>query len=686
MRNSFKLWPKGIILFFACVIVLCGCEKKVQNAPDRYNYQRAMEALEENNTEEAIEFCEKDLAENPKDARTLSLLATAYHIMDEDGKALEILDKAVNLWSGKAGEGVVNPFYLRANVLLGLKDTVKALEDFERALHVTDIRKNIRADQLEVFCAKNDNEKVKEIAGKAIKENPNYSTPYYYLGLVALKEENWTKAIEYSDMIAKLGKEELGSAYYLCAHASIGMKDYENAAKNIMELLPTEDWHNSGWALMLAMSDSTEQFEAMKARLEIQQDKEPNEPLWLYNLGALHEQRRMFASAIDYYKESSELDADATTYERVMQCYSSMGDFKNALRYADEALKIDSFKLNVLRVKSELLMLEGRTRESLKCADELVALDTENSAVYEIRGDLFKYAGLLDEALKDYGKSLALEPDNSYVRLQRGKILMGKGQKDKAAADFKRVLKTDSVPNDESLAHHAYYCLNDFKKAKKFLAQVLKVNDTEETYYDAACLYSLMNDSVIAMKYLGKAMSKGYRQFRHIAMDSDLDNIRNMESFKVLMNEYMQKGEEKETSMKNEDGINKVTAEVPFTKEGGVCKVKCKINGLSLHFIFDTGASDVTLSQVEANFMLKNGYLSKKDIAGSQHYMDANGNISVGTVVRINNVNFGGVDLNNIRASVVNNQKAPLLLGQSVLSKLGRVEIDNKKNVIRINK
>ena len=66
--------------------------------------------------------------------------------------------------------------------------------------------------------------------------------------------------------------------------------------------------------------------------------------------------------------------------------------------------------------------------------------------------------------------------------------------------------------------------------------------------------------------------------------------------------------------------------------------------------------------------------------------MDANGNISVGTVVHINNVNFGGVDLNNIRASVVNNQKAPLLLGQSVLSKLGRVEIDNKKNVIRINK
>ena len=34
-----------------------------------------------------------------------------------------------------------------------------------------------------------------------------------------------------------------------------------------------------------------------------------------------------------------------------------------------------------------------------------------------------------------------------------------------------------------------------------------------------------------------------------------------------------------------------------------VCKVKCKINDLPLHFVFDTDASDVTLSIVEATFM-----------------------------------------------------------------------------------
>ncbi|MBQ2176547.1 MAG: retroviral-like aspartic protease family protein, partial [Alphaproteobacteria bacterium] len=108
------------------------------------------------------------------------------------------------------------------------------------------------------------------------------------------------------------------------------------------------------------------------------------------------------------------------------------------------------------------------------------------------------------------------------------------------------------------------------------------------------------------------------------------------------------------------------------------------INDLPLYFVFDTGASDVTMSLVEANFMLKNGYLSKKDVIGSQSYIDANGDVSVGTVLNLKKVTFGGHNLTNVKASVVRNQKAPLLLGQSVLGRLGRIEIDNKNSVIKI--
>ena len=87
---------------------------------------------------------------------------------------------------------------------------------------------------------------------------------------------------------------------------------------------------------------------------------------------------------------------------------------------------------------------------------------------------------------------------------------------------------------------------------------------------------------------------------------------------------------------------------------------------------------------VEATFMMKNGYLTGSDVIGSKRYMDANGDVSVGTVINLKNVNFGGLDLNNVRASVVRNQKAPLLLGQSVLGRLGKIEIDNSKHILKI--
>ena len=120
------------------------------------------------------------------------------------------------------------------------------------------------------------------------------------------------------------------------------------------------------------------------------------------------------------------------------------------------------------------------------------------------------------------------------------------------------------------------------------------------------------------------------------------------------------------------------------TKENGICNVKCKINDLPLYFVFDTGASTVSLSMVEATFMMKNGYLDKKDVVGSQYFLDANGNVSEGTLINIRKVDFGGLKLENVHASVVRNQKAPLLLGQSILSRLGRIEIDNSNHILKI--
>ena len=81
---------------------------------------------------------------------------------------------------------------------------------------------------------------------------------------------------------------------------------------------------------------------------------------------------------------------------------------------------------------------------------------------------------------------------------------------------------------------------------------------------------------------------------------------------------------------------------------------------------------------------MKNGYLDKKDVVVSHYFQDANGNVCEGTIINIRQVDFGELKLENVRAFVVRNQKAPLLLGQSVLSRLGKIEIDNSNHLIKI--
>ena len=163
-----------------------------------------------------------------------------------------------------------------------------------------------------------------------------------------------------------------------------------------------------------------------------------------------------------------------------------------------------------------------------------------------------------------------------------------------------------------------------------------------------------------------------------------LKNIRETEDFNVLLEKYARcaPNDNKATSMNAKREI--YTTEIPFSKEGGVCQVKCVVNELPLYFIFDTGAYSVSISMVEATFMMKNGYLKPTDVIGRQRYMDANGNVSEGTELNLRCVKFGESELTNVRASVVQNQKAPLLLGQSVLSRLGQIEIDNARKVIKV--
>jgi clan AA aspartic protease (TIGR02281 family) len=166
-----------------------------------------------------------------------------------------------------------------------------------------------------------------------------------------------------------------------------------------------------------------------------------------------------------------------------------------------------------------------------------------------------------------------------------------------------------------------------------------------------------------------------------------MDPIRGREDFNNLLSKYKSILEEemRKSNLTSNEDVAAVVTEVGMRKMyGGTYEVACSVNGLPLKMIFDTGAADVTISSVEASFMLKNGYLSDNDVKGKKNYMTASGDIHEGTVLRLKEVKLGDAILKNVEASVVHSQKAPLLLGQSVLEKFGTITIDNVNSKLLI--
>ncbi len=121
---------------------------------------------------------------------------------------------------------------------------------------------------------------------------------------------------------------------------------------------------------------------------------------------------------------------------------------------------------------------------------------------------------------------------------------------------------------------------------------------------------------------------------------------------------------------------------IQMEKEGGVYKVPCTVNGVKMKFIFDTGAATVSMSQTMAQFLLDGDYLSENDIKGTGKSVLADGSIVNHATINLRDVEIGGMHIHNIDATVIEGQNAPLLLGQSAISELGRISIEGNKLII----
>ena len=669
--------------FILSILVLCSSVMLADNIkrPDSYNYSRGVEAINNNNAEEALDYLNKEINEHPDNGYAFAWIALVRNYNEEFGRALTAANVAVKKIPSKDKEYKAFAYGTRAQVYLNLEDTIQALKDYSQAINIVPDDDRFYNQRAQVYYEQGKYDLADKDYLKMISLKEGDVMGYMGIGRNANAQKRYEDAIKQFDYVVKL-EPNYSSAYSFRAESYIGLKKYNEAIDDVISALGIDRDRKAFYELQ-ELADSA--FEQTVAKLKVQKIKEPNEQSWDYDLGIVYERAAKYNKAIAYYKESLEKESNIITASRISSCYDDLGDYDKALEYCNQAIALDSVKTNYLYEKANILDNAGRTQEAIKTMSDYIANTPDEPAGYYQRGWFKDHFGDIEGALEDYTMAITLQPNVAYAYLNRGVLYRLKGENAKAESDFKQVVRLDSIPEEAECSFYAYYYLGQKDKAIEILNTILD-KDKKGNCYDAACLYSVMGEKEKALSYLRQSLEDGYRRFAHIKRDRDLINIRNTEEFKVLLKEFEEKHQQEIAA--DADGDDSAyelkVEEIPFTKEGGVCKVKCAINGLPLHFIFDTGAADVSISSVEATFMAKNDFLSSSDIIGKQNYQTADGNITEGTIINLKDVKLGSLHLNNIKASVVRNQAAPLLLGQSVLSKLGKIEIDNTKKVLRI--
>ena len=670
------------VLLTACTMALPGfSQSREDNRP--YNLQKAYEVLQNDHDEDqALKLLSDQIKSTPDNVECWLLMCRIYRNQKEYGRAMSSVNEAIRVNKPKKS-GFVNStlYWWKSSVYDDMDNNEQEIEWLKKALDAArkDNKENVQNISFDLGQAYYETKKYDEsdaVYRQMVKEDETDQAAMTGLARNMIQREDYAGAVRMLDASQKYG-DDYSETYRFRSEAYDKMGETDKAIDDaLLWFEKDEDAYDSA-IIKLMMKHRTYAIAKAKTSMKSSDSKDA----WRVLLFSIYEEAGEYENAIKEYDSLEEdYGKDEYIYAHRADCYDKLGLTDMALSEIEKAIELEADYSNICS-KGGILRTAGRYAEAIEVFDQAIEVDPLYAFAYYAKGWCHELSGDDDKAMECYDLGIDLDKEYAYIYLMRGQIHLKRGDKIKAEEDFNTVLQLDTVVTDGSCRQYALHFLGRDDEADEWMQKLIDDEPYDMGhYYDKACLYSRMGRTDEAVKALETALEMGYCAFPHIENDDDMDAIRGRDDFKALIVMYKEKLAARIEKM----GIDMTAVkeeqitEVPITrKAGGTFNVDCSVNGLALNMIFDTGASDVSISKVEADFMLKNNYLSMSDIKGKQYYQTADGGISEGTVITLKEVRIGDAVLHNVDASVVKSQKAPLLLGESVLQKFGTFTVDN---------
>ncbi len=360
------------------------------------------------------------------------------------------------------------------------------------------------------------------------------------LGLVLAKQGETEKAIYHYTQALKFKPDfvfahtNLGAALAAEGRLSEAVEAYEAALKIKPRFAGA---HNNLGLLLAARGKTNEAIDHYNKALSF----EPDFVETHNNLGVLLADQGKTDDAARHYREALRIDPFcAGAYNNLGKLNESQGNTAQAILHYRHALKLapdflePHFNLGVIYAK------QGRLKQAESAFREVLRIDPEHEEGRINLKNVENFSKKIDESFWNLQKESEHSKDDPLLYRQMGDLFKRSGELDKAIHSYRKALSIEPT-YIEALNHLAitYAMKGEYEKGISFLKRSVTYHpDRSEAYYYLASIYARQKKGDKSISYLKLAVKKGYDNWQQIQSDSNLDNIRHLPEYKMLIKNH----------------------------------------------------------------------------------------------------------------------------------------------------
>jgi tetratricopeptide (TPR) repeat protein len=252
----------SVLLLAVCATIVYAKEPQ---QPTSYNYQRGVEAVNNDNDEEGEKYLTKEINENPKNGYAYAWLSSIETRKNELGNAINMLNRALQYLPKNDKYYRAWSYSSLATIYIQLEDTITALNYINKAIKTEPKNTDWWNKRGVIYLYTQQYDLALNDFQKVIDLNPGMVTGYIMTGEVYFEQKRYQEALDMYQFALFLAERSYIYAYM--AKAENQLQHYEQAADYVITAFELQ--HLQEDAADLISQENPELLDELIPRLKI---------------------------------------------------------------------------------------------------------------------------------------------------------------------------------------------------------------------------------------------------------------------------------------------------------------------------------------------------------------------------------------------------------------------------------